>query len=79
MDEKLIYYVLAAKYMKKHNIKEEFELFPYDIFYGDTKTKIEILVEALNNNVKVEEVEKYLQHTEGYSDGPIINKEDTLN
>ncbi len=65
MNLDFIYNILLVKYMNKYNIKEEMFVFPNGFFYGDTNTRIEILSEALNNNIKLNETKKYLQCLEG--------------
>ncbi len=65
MDKELIYNILVAKYMEKYKVKDEMLVFPNDFFYGDINDKIEILVDALNKNIKVSETDKYQTCLEG--------------
>ena len=65
MENELIYNILLVKYMEKYGIENEFSIFPYGFFFGDINVKIEILIEALNNEIRVDETEKYSQYLEG--------------
>ena len=65
MDKEFIYNILAVKYMKIFNVKDEMFIFPLDTFFGDIDAKIEILVDAINNNIKVSETDKFQEYLEG--------------
>jgi hypothetical protein len=69
MNEDLDYrlYVLAElAYEKEHEGKSEEELFPND-WYSITnyKTKIEIIEEAIKNNILIQDTQKYQDRIEG--------------
>ena len=59
MDQELIYNILLVKYMEQQNIDEEFLVFPMGLFNSSINDKMEILVEAINKNVKVSNTDKY--------------------
>ena len=55
------YYLLLARYTEIFNIENAFSVFPPDINILDILTKIEVLIEAIKTNKKVEDTEIYKQ------------------
>ena len=64
MNDEMIYNILIAKYMEKQNLENEFFIFPYD-FTDDLNIRIQVLVEAINKNIKIEKTDKFLEYVEG--------------
>ncbi len=69
MNEDLDYrlYVLAEiAYEKENEGKSEEELFPLDWYsISNYKTKIEIIEEAIKNNILIKDTQKYISRIEG--------------
>lgn len=64
VDKKFIYNILMAKYMELFNLEYDFGVFPEMFFPDDIDIKTEVLVEALNKKVRVDETDKFLQYIE---------------
>ena len=61
-DKQLLFEILQAKYMLMHDKKDLFEAFDNNWFScNDIDVKIEILAEAIKNNIKVSNTKSYLK------------------
>ena len=49
-------------------IKDDLFIFPSEDFKGDTDAKIEVLAEALRDDVLVTQTKKYQEYREGFFD-----------
>lgn len=60
VDKDFIYNILMAKYMELFNLDDFFEVFPEMYFTKDIDIRNEVLVEALNKKIRVDQTEKFL-------------------
>ena len=72
IDEKMLYYILETKYLKNfgrkitHDLRENSDLYPNDWYISDNYAlKSKILIEAIENNIKILETNLYQSNIEG--------------